>query len=104
MCMLTSRRSFFALLAAAFVLDPERLLWKPGAKLISVPAPLPGVIYGVQFELWHSAADIATLYHQAIEVLRRNVGAPLDSRFLRYSYEPYWGQEILRIDYPVKAA
>ena len=36
-----TRRALFASLAAAFVLDPERLLWKPGAKLISVPAPVP---------------------------------------------------------------
>jgi hypothetical protein len=34
-----TRRALLATLAAAFVLDPERLLWKPGAKLISVPAP-----------------------------------------------------------------
>jgi hypothetical protein len=36
-----TRRALFASLAAAFVLDPERLLWKPGAKLISVPANAP---------------------------------------------------------------
>ena len=34
-----TRRALLASLAAAFVSDPERLLWKPGAKLISVPAP-----------------------------------------------------------------
>ncbi len=32
-----TRRLIFRLLAAA-TLDPERLLWKPGAKLISIPA------------------------------------------------------------------
>jgi hypothetical protein len=32
-----TRRALLASLAAAFVLDPERLLWKPGAKLISIP-------------------------------------------------------------------
>lgn len=37
---MTSRRSFLAALAAAFVApDPERLLWVPGARVISVPAP-----------------------------------------------------------------
>ncbi len=35
-----TRRSLFGLIAAA-TLDPERLLWKPGAKLISIPAILP---------------------------------------------------------------
>jgi len=34
-----NRRSFLAALSAAFVADPERLLWRPGAKLISVPKP-----------------------------------------------------------------
>ena len=31
------RRNFLSMLAAAFVADPERLLWRPGAKLISIP-------------------------------------------------------------------
>lgn len=34
-----SRRSFLGL-GAAFVLDPERLLWVRGAKHISIPAPV----------------------------------------------------------------
>lgn len=34
------RRSFLAAIAAAFVApDPEKLLWQPGKKLISIPAP-----------------------------------------------------------------
>lgn len=40
--MALSRRAFFGLLAtvaARATLDPERLLWVPGAKLISIPAP-----------------------------------------------------------------
>lgn len=46
---MTSRRSFFAALAgaAAIALDPERDLWLPGAKLISIPKPQmmgPGLI------------------------------------------------------------
>ena len=36
-----TRRALFALAAAA-LLDPERLLWKPG-KLISIPKPRPVV-------------------------------------------------------------
>lgn len=32
-----NRRSFLGLMAA-FVADPERLLWVPGKKLISIPA------------------------------------------------------------------
>ncbi len=34
-----NRRSFLASLAAAFVVDPERLLYVPGKKLISIPKP-----------------------------------------------------------------
>jgi hypothetical protein len=36
-----NRRSFFAAIAGAFVIDPERALWVPGAKLISIPAVNP---------------------------------------------------------------
>lgn len=38
---MTSRRGFLASLAgaAAIALDPERALWVPGAKLISIPRP-----------------------------------------------------------------
>ncbi len=37
-----NRRGFLSLLAgaAAFTLDPERALWVPGRKLISIPATL----------------------------------------------------------------
>lgn len=35
-----TRRSFFGLLAAAFTLDPKRLLWTPGRKFISIPKPV----------------------------------------------------------------
>lgn len=34
-----NRRSFLAALAGAFVADPERLLWVPGKKMISIPKP-----------------------------------------------------------------
>jgi hypothetical protein len=34
-----NRRSFLTALASALVLDPERLLWVPGQKLISIPKP-----------------------------------------------------------------
>ncbi len=36
---MVTRRGFFSLAAAAFALDPERALWVPGARLISIPAP-----------------------------------------------------------------
>lgn len=36
---MTSRRGFLGVLAAAMAADPEQLLWRPGAKLISIPKP-----------------------------------------------------------------
>jgi hypothetical protein len=44
-----NRRSFFASLAggaAALTLDPDKLLWVPGKKLISIPAPRPFLAIG----------------------------------------------------------
>lgn len=38
-----NRRSFLASLLATATLDPERLLWTPGRKLISIPKPTPGI-------------------------------------------------------------
>lgn len=48
--MQTNRRGFLSLLAsglAGAVLDPDRLLWVPGKKLISIPKPKfeSGLIY-----------------------------------------------------------
>jgi hypothetical protein len=36
---MTSRRGFLGALLGAAVLDPEKLLWVPGAKTISIPRP-----------------------------------------------------------------
>ena len=37
--MILSRRGFLSAFGATAVLDPERLLWRPGAKHISIPKP-----------------------------------------------------------------
>ncbi len=37
---MNTRRGFLAALIGAAVLDPERLLWVPGKKLISIPKPV----------------------------------------------------------------
>lgn len=42
--MKLSRRGLFGLLAAPLVLDPERLLWVPGQKLISIPPTTPRIV------------------------------------------------------------
>lgn len=36
-----NRRAFLSALAATFVIDPERALFVPGRKLISIPKPTP---------------------------------------------------------------
>ena len=38
------RRAFLSSLIAAAVLDPERLLWVPGKKLISIPKPATWIV------------------------------------------------------------
>lgn len=60
-----NRRTFLELLAAGFALDPERLLWRPGAKTIFLPPktiflpPMPG-------GLFNPAREIARLYRKAV--------------------------------------
>lgn len=60
-----SRRAFLGMLAGAFVVDPERLLWVPGRKTISIPNPILQPFYeleGLTFTLdqwyWKSARGI----------------------------------------------
>ena len=68
-----NRRNFlstFATAAAALVLDPERLLWVPGKKLISVPAP-PKVFYEAivfhekyfKVDMEFTEAELASMFH-----------------------------------------
>lgn len=62
-----NRRSFLASLLATAVLDPEKLLWVPGKKLISIPR-----------QLWFYQGDVVTLRacaHEAapLLVVRENV-------------------------------
>ena len=60
-----SRRSLLALLGAATV-DPERLLWEPGKKLISIPNPrviLPTIQY--QFVV----VTLQTLYGKNTQIV-----------------------------------
>jgi hypothetical protein len=47
------RRHFLAALAAGLALDPERLLWRPGAKLISISKRmLPGLVITIPRVVW----------------------------------------------------
>lgn len=54
--MHSSRRWFLGLLASALVLDPERLLWVPGKKTISIPRPQDtGTIITIPGEWWYGS-------------------------------------------------
>lgn len=58
------RRSFLAAIAAAFVApDPEKLLWQPGKKLISIPAP-PRIALPVPIAWQAITEDITSLTDQ----------------------------------------
>jgi hypothetical protein len=49
------RRAFIAALLGGAVLDPEKLLWVPGWKLISIPAPRLG-----PFHVWANFPETDT--------------------------------------------
>jgi hypothetical protein len=51
-----TRRSLFAVFAAA-VIDPERLLWVPGKKLISIPKPVVADPDYCTVTIWARAGD-----------------------------------------------
>ncbi len=55
---MTTRRGFLAAVTAAFALDPERALWVPGAKMISIPAPR--IVSGVWHRITPERYDITT--------------------------------------------
>ena len=56
-----TRRGLLAVLAGA-VLDPERLVWVPGRKLISIPAPRP--IDNLAYLRWRDY-----IIHEALRIL-----------------------------------
>ncbi len=53
-----NRRGFLAALIAGTAFDPERLLWVPGKKLISIPRPT--------FIGWDPGCDDKTVTYQEI--------------------------------------
>jgi hypothetical protein len=58
-----TRRGFLGALLAGAVLDPERALWRPGAKLISIPSP-PSLsvrvlrVYDIERDQWLARVDV----------------------------------------------
>ena len=67
-----NRRGFLAALMGAAVLDPERLLWVPGRKLISIPKP-PQVVIGATLLYWANGRTCRQLTEsETVELLRMN--------------------------------
>src|SRR6266478_5393555 len=62
-----NRRGFLGLLAAGLALDPERLLWRPGAKLISIPAP--------RIRVGNMLLTLEELRREVLRILQRNLAA-----------------------------
>lgn len=60
-----NRRSFLSALAAAFVVDPERALWVPGKKLISIPVATR--------EHRSTFLTVSVIGHAMLPVLHRNL-------------------------------
>lgn len=53
-----TRRGLLAALGG-FALDPERLLWRPGAKLISIPALIPSFPPSVRVRCTQGVLEVA---------------------------------------------
>jgi hypothetical protein len=79
--MMPSRRAFLGLLAGA-ALDPERLLWRPGAKLISIPPArrhTPSAHYAVFFPAKrnrYKPGDTLRIAGHLYTVVEKEIAAP----------------------------
>ncbi len=66
------RRAFLGAFAAMLVLDPERLLWHPGAKLISIPKPQTSGLLDGLVAFWEiDAGDVWSDGEYLLPVHRR---------------------------------
>ena len=59
--LLMNRRGFLHALMGAAVLDPERALWVPGAKTISISKPKTAI--GWAGPQWLKVGDVITFQH-----------------------------------------
>lgn len=93
-----SRRSFLAMLGigAVVAVDPERLLWTPGKRLISIPSDRQ-LISLLQFGMVRVATEYQSAYNQAlsawVEVLEEQ---QMDLRFVKGSQWEQVGQGYAR--------
>jgi len=101
-----NRRAFLTGLAAAFALDPERLLWVKGQKTISVPKPVvreADIVAIVQARMDLAYAEMARIVDRDIQAWLRQplIGGAYqrdtpsvmwdDSKYPTYGSNPrYW--------------
>ncbi len=82
-----NRRLFLSSLAAfagAAVLDPEKLLWRPGAKLISIPAPPPLAFHPLAFDSHYWGAGLGwnpdgSPYREVLQKMAERLAALIDA-------------------------
>jgi hypothetical protein len=90
-----NRRAFLAALAAGLVLDPERLLYVPGKKLISIPKPRLGPLDSTVTVPFFNIGDIVTFAgRHAVNPLTREELTDLQEYRVTHVYES--GQVIAR--------
>jgi hypothetical protein len=99
-----NRRGFFGFLlggGAAMALDPERALWKPGAKLISIPS-IPGSVSIPQFRFFAVDPGMLEVERRYIEPALADLGNSVDMEIARIAglardicraYPGRWGVE-----------
>lgn len=66
-----TRRALLSMLALA-VADPDRLIWQPGRKLISIPKPTPLMSWSTAFPPTYLLAVAADVYQQLSPADRRH--------------------------------
>lgn len=87
-----NRRGFLSALAAAvagpMVIDPERILWRPGAKLISIPANFRTTFDLDDPNLYLALDEFHRRYiAPAVEVWAKEAARSMDDFYRRYFQE-----------------
>lgn len=76
-----NRRSFLSAAAAALVLDPDRLLWVPGAKVYSIPKPKPLFRFDMPLTI-HSIVHVSSISFDILVSFAGGIPQPLTFKWL----------------------
>ena len=96
-----TRRSFIGMLMAGLTLDPERLLWTPNKKVISIPKPIPvqARIFGIdEFVYYPAAVQNPNLLHDSIDKMQDRVESTIRLECERAMLRPKFVDLILPLD------